>query len=391
MESTAVCDVRGKAFVLASVSACWLTTILITACASPTTQQGSVSRLDVQNEAIKQQQLVIETDWKSQTRLQKVALPLLKAARPLCGQRLAIRSGVYFANASSYPKDWQIAARLSGLGDSVSIVSVTPGSSAERAGLQFGDRIVGIADTPVGVGASAVPSLGSYFDSHYAARPVTSHDHSVAAGPSVRFAFAVMPLNVVRNGTPLSLVVPMDTVCDFKVIAQRSDEINAAADGQNVYVTTAMLHFADDDELETVVAHEIGHNVMHHMDAKKKNALLGGIFGAVMDVAMAAGGVNTGGAYTNQMMSAGAQAFSQDFEREADYVGSYILALSNLDYGHAANVWRHMATESPGSIKFAKTHPTTAERFVRLEATAKEIDAKKAANQPLMPNMKSRK
>lgn len=68
----------------------------------------------------------------------------------------------------------------------------------------------------------------------------------------------------------------------------------------------------------------------------------------------------------------------------------YILARAGEDYSHAANVWRHMATENPGSIKMASTHPTSAERFVRLEHTSEEIDQKKTAGRPLMPEMKSK-
>lgn len=88
------------------------------------------------------------------------------------------------------------------------------------------------------------------------------------------------------------------------------------------------------------------------------------------------------------MMAAGAMTFSQDFQREADYVGMYILARAHKDYKDAANIWRHMATENPGSIKFASSHPTTAERFVRLGQTSQELDRKIAGNEALFPEVK---
>lgn len=43
---------------------------------------------------------------------------------------------------------------------------------------------------------------------------------------------------------------------------------------------------------------------------------------------------------------------------------------------------------SRGSIKFASSHPTTAERIVRPKQTVQEIDSKKAACVPLTPEMK---
>jgi hypothetical protein len=47
-----------------------------------------------------------------------------------------------------------------------------------------------------------------------------------------------------------------------------------------------------------------------------------------------------------------------------------------------------MAQESPGSIKYASTHPTSAERFIRLDRTAAEIRAKVDAGKPLLPEAK---
>ena len=170
----------------------------------------------------------------------------------------------------------------------------------------------------------------------------------------------------------------------------KDDQLNAFADGKNVYVTSTMLRFAtSDDELATVVGYEIAHNAMHHLDARKTNAVLGGIFGALIDIAAARNGINTGGQYANQFAALGATVFSQDFEREADYVGLYILAAANRPTQSAVNFWRRMAAESPNSIKFATTHPTTAERFVRLEQWQGEIGRKLATGQPLQPEMKS--
>jgi predicted Zn-dependent protease len=151
-----------------------------------------------------------------------------------------------------------------------------------------------------------------------------------------------------------------------------------------------MMRFAqNDDELAVVVGHEIAHNAMRHLDAKKKNATLGAILGAVVDIAAATQGVNTGGDFTNMGAGIGAMSYSQDFEREADYVGMYLLALAGRSYENAADFWRRMAQESPGSIKYASSHPTSAERFVRLEQTVAEIRQKQDAGLPLVPVMKT--
>lgn len=152
-----------------------------------------------------------------------------------------------------------------------------------------------------------------------------------------------------------------------------------------------MMRFANDQELQVVYAHEFAHNAMHHMQAKKKNSLFGALIGALGDIAMAAQGLNTGGYYTTKGARAGAMSFSQDFEREADYVGLYSMALADMSLTSAPNFWRHMAKADPKSIGLAYTHPTSAERFVRMEQAIGEIDHKLAEHLALRPEMKNSK
>ena len=48
-------------------------------------------------------------------------------------------------------------------------------------------------------------------------------------------------------------------------------------------------------------------------------------------------------------------------------------------------IWRKFASISPGAISYAGTHPTTAERFVRLGEIIEEIEAKIRAGEELLP------
>jgi predicted Zn-dependent protease len=120
-----------------------------------------------------------------------------------------------------------------------------------------------------------------------------------------------------------------------------------------------------------------------------KNSLIGALLGAVVDVAAASQGINTD--FASEGAKLGGMVFSQDFEREADYVGLYVLALAGRPYDAAANLWRQIGAANPNSIKFATSHPTTAERFVRLDTWRGEISKKIALGQTLQPEMKSGK
>jgi predicted Zn-dependent protease len=115
---------------------------------------------------------------------------------------------------------------------------------------------------------------------------------------------------------------------------------------------------------------------------------LGALGGAVLDVLFAAGGVNTQGTFTDTGGDVGAAMFSRQFEAEADYVGLYFVERAGYSIGGVEEFWRRMAVDHPRGIRFAYTHPTTAERFLGLAAARDEILAKRAAGQPLTPNLR---
>jgi endonuclease YncB( thermonuclease family) len=197
-------------------------------------------------------------------------------------------------------------------------------------------------------------------------------------------------LSVRRADQTIDVTVVPVAACDFETVVVAEGDINAYADGERVIIPWAMMRFANDDELVGVLGHEVAHNAMGHIDARMTNAMLGGIFGAILDVAAATQGVNTGGQNTSNFMAAASKSFSQDFEREADYVGMYILARAGKSLESVPNFWRQFAQINPSAISYASTHPTTAERFVRLRMTAEEIARKRDAAEPLLPNPETR-
>lgn len=342
---------------------------LATACAT-TTQMGSVAPDAVAREQEHQREFALRSELAQQARVEDVGEDLLRSAVPLCGGDVTSRLGITAVTASEFKRDWRDAARSLGFSDTVTIAHVAKGSSADRAGLRNGDQILSVNGHATLTGADGASELHQRLATLVRDQPVV--------------------LTIRRDSTVATDSVTPDVSCAYGVQAVTSDVLNAWADGKTVTVTSAMLRFVpNDDELATVIAHEIAHNAMHHLQAKKKNSILGALLGAAVDVAAGAGGYNTNGAFTRSGADAGALVFSQDFEREADYVGLHVMALGGWPIDSAPNLWRRMAAESPGSIKFASSHPTTAERFVRLEQWIDEIHKKQAAGEPLRPTMKN--
>lgn len=344
--------------------------LVVTACATTSTRQIELDPAAVEAEKERQRELALQRQVEYQERASDLAYPLLASATPLCDDDTAARLGIQFANRLLYEDEWRKAAEESlGLGDTVQIVTVTDSSAADRAGLEAGDQLVRLDGWTVPVGADAVEELAERLDS------------------TLRTSRDAVSISYRRRGEQGTARIQPDRVCGYDVQVLRDSRLNAFADGDNIFVTTTMMRFANDDELSVVLAHELAHNAMDHSEAKQQNAILGGILGAVADVFAASQGVSTGGSYTSQAMELGAQAHSQDFEREADYVGLYSMAIAGIPLGDAPRFWREMAQENPESIDFAHTHPTSAARFLRMEKAVDEIRQKRAEEEPLRPEM----
>jgi predicted Zn-dependent protease len=157
------------------------------------------------------------------------------------------------------------------------------------------------------------------------------------------------------------------------------DAVNAATDGDRIYVTRGLLDFvATDGELAAVLAHEIAHGLLDHLGSKQQDAMLGAMLGAVLGGAV---GVDASGLGAGL----GALTYSKSYEREADYVGLYIMARAGYGLRDAYTMWQKMATVSTSQGSFLDSHPAFTERLALLRATNDEIAAKIRTRQPLVP------
>jgi beta-barrel assembly-enhancing protease len=114
----------------------------------------------------------------------------------------------------------------------------------------------------------------------------------------------------------------------FHVIRDKS--INAySAPGGHIYITTALLALANDDELASVLAHEVGHVVARHsLKTLQQSQFLGGIadlIGSVTGVAGDAAG-QLGKAAASIVASGLLASHNREEEREADYLGVNTMA-----------------------------------------------------------------
>lgn len=111
----------------------------------------------------------------------------------------------------------------------------------------------------------------------------------------------------------------------YRFHVMQSKEINAfSGPGGHIYVTTGLLNIANDDELASVLAHEVGHVVARHsLKTIQQSQTLGGLanlFGSITGVAgETAGQLGTAAA---TIVGTGLLAVhNREEEREADFLG----------------------------------------------------------------------
>ncbi len=178
--------------------------------------------------------------------------------------------------------------------------------------------------------------------------------------------------------------------CYYYFRLSREDELNSYADGKNIVIYTGMMRFVEnDDELATIMAHEFSHNLMGHVKAQKNNATIGMILGVAADALASTQGVNMGGEFTKAGTEIGTLRYSIEFEKEADYIGLYIMARAGYNIKAAPKLWRRMSIENPEAIYSSTTHPSNASRFVALQKAVYEINYKRKNRIPQLPDFKN--
>jgi len=160
----------------------------------------------------------------------------------------------------------------------------------------------------------------------------------------------------------------------WEVRVFQDDTANAfALPGRKIGVHTGLLKVArNQDQLATVIGHEVGHVLAKHGAERVSDAyatelatqgagvLLGAVTSpATQGLAMAALGVAGQGVVLK---------FSRSQESEADKLGLDLMAEAGFDPRESVSLWKNMAAASQGQPpEFLSTHPSHETRIADLE------------------------
>jgi Zn-dependent protease with chaperone function len=328
-------------------------------------------------ETLRLQRAAIDTATQRAATIQRLAWPLLAANVDLCPKRQR-RLGLQFVDAASLkgltPGLTQAHARQLGYGDKAHIAIVTAGGPGERAGLRPGERIRTINGDPA---------------------PTTTALIRKRLG-SITTQTIALTIEAVDGSVRQASLKPQ-RVCAFPARLAALETINASTNGKALRINAGLLRaFADDEPLiQIVIGHELAHAILRHPQrAARASALSGGaVLGAVAgsagwvaDQLAGLSGNTPPVSYQRRGLALATWPYSRDLEREADYVGLYLAARAGVDLANAERLFEAFAIERPTNTWIALSHPITPERVVALRATRAQIEARKAAGLPLVPD-----
>lgn len=168
------------------------------------------------------------------------------------------------------------------------------------------------------------------------------------------------------------------------LIADAGDDVNAmVADGKTVVVYEKLMRLVpNDDELATVLAHELGHVLgKHHTDTgaaerEKSVSIASSVLGSVANIALSASGYGglgstvgdvTEGAASAIGMGAYALEYNRDMEHEADHIGLMLMAKAGYNPDAALRFWSNSdKIFGESGLAFFSTHPSNSDRLERL-------------------------
>lgn len=340
-------------------------------CATPTLKKIDVDPAAASIEVEKQRRLAVRSYMQDMFRLYRVAYPVQIGAADYCGGNVRPIFGMIILSAAYFSDELRRAAVAEfGLNDWPTVIYVIPGSPAEAAGLRPGDIVRSTAGEATGDGEEGLKRI-----------------YKALLAP--RTSAQPFAMTVTRGGRHVPVELSGERGCGYPIQLVRGQAVNAFANGEMVTVTQGMMDFVEDDaELAMILGHEIAHNALHHIDAKKQNRTVGLLVGLLVDLAFAVGGIDTGGNFSQLGANVGQQAYSQDFEAEADYMGVYAAARGGFDMRFASDFWRRLSADNPDRIDYARTHPTNAYRAAAVDKIVSEIETKRVAGLALTPDTK---
>ena len=296
--------------------------------------------------------------WADQQRqLYQIAAPLLMQNTALCPQFSRKILGFTAKTQYSYSNDFVGAAHDAlGLDERLQVTNVLPGGGAARAGIEAGDILLAVADTPLPQGPDAERLASNIIGNAVQGRNS-------------------LEVTTLRGAERTIVSIVLTPVCAMVVDLGNSTAVNSYADGRRVMVTRGMFDFiTSDTELAYVLAREIASNLV--------------VTGARPELTATIDRLHT----LNVQADTGDQASlpapttaAQDARIER--TAMYLLARAGYELEGVRGFWEHLYAVYPADVpgSHAALHSPLAERLTVIDRTRASIEDQRRRGVALMP------
>ncbi len=160
----------------------------------------------------------------------------------------------------------------------------------------------------------------------------------------------------------------------------KNDAANAfCLPGGKVVVFTGILKYAkNDDQLATVISHEIAHALARHGAERVSMSKVKSGIGTIGNIVL----TGIGSPYSNVFNQAygittqfGVMLpYGRMHEHEADEIGIILMKKAGYNISEALNFWSNMSQNSKGNVEFFSTHPSSENRITHIKEIIKRIE-----------------
>jgi len=168
-------------------------------------------------------------------------------------------------------------------------------------------------------------------------------------------------------------------ITNWEVVVFDSKQVNAfALPGGKIGVYSGLLKVAkNQDQLATVIGHELTHVLAQHSNERLSRSQLAGIGLAAADIAM---GTSEYRGATMAALGLGVEVgvmlpYGRTQESEADRLGLELMARAGFNPAEAVPLWQNMSAAAGGNAppQLLSTHPSNENRIAELQAQQAQV------------------
>lgn len=180
-------------------------------------------------------------------------------------------------------------------------------------------------------------------------------------------------------GLRIAKVVNNNYKWEFNLVDNKAKNAFCLPGGKVVVYTGILEAAKNDDQLATVMSHEIAHALARHGAERMSSGMVSSGIQALGNILLGTTGNTQYSKAFNVAYGAGTQygvlmPYGRMQESEADEIGVHLMHKAGYDMKEALNFWKNMSKGKKESVEFLSTHPNSATRIANITRIIKDIE-----------------